>query len=389
MLVPGLGNLPVFECISSPDPKLNKRPATKHGFHDARLIEPSARWGLCGVRAGDGSIDCLDIDPAKGGDRWYRENFDALPLTRAHESQRRGVHLLFKHAPGLRKSTSKIAPGIDVLADGGYFIWWPREGLPFEDHALSEWPDWLLAEAMAGQHQHPPVGEEIECRRAPLSSDFNTSVNPPFHVDLTQIDPTKYQDLSDWLALMTSCKVAGVEREAFVAWSVSDPDYADHAESVRGVWDRLRPNGAITEATLFRALRGNREEPGDKLIVPPRWRRLITPRDSARMMSITDVIARANSVKDAEDKLYWAGCRYGAIRMEIVITDAVLEQLLLGAGWHWGLRDKRRMRRQINNGLRDGALDWLTSHHMGARNSCRRAPSLTDIKLNSTEEPNE
>jgi hypothetical protein len=347
MLIPGVGELPVFECISSPDPTLNKRPATKHGFHDARPIEPAPQWGLCGVRAGDGSVDCLDIDPAKGGDRWYRQNFDALPWTRAHESQRRGVHLLFKHAPGLRKSRSKIAPGVDVLADGGYFIWWPRQGLPFEDHALCEWPDWLLAEAMAGQSDHhAPHGASLDCHRAPLISDAK------FTVDLTRIDPTKYQDLDEWLALLTACKVAGVDREAFVAWSVSDPDYAEHAEIVRGVWNRLKPNGRITEATLFRALRRNK----GVLVKVPKGRRVMTSRDRARIDAIINVIALAKTVADAEDKLYWAACRYGELRMQIIITDRVLEQLLLDAGWRWGLRDKRRMRRQIRNGLREGAL---------------------------------
>jgi hypothetical protein len=348
MLVSGLGNLPVFECIRSPDPRLNKRPATEHGFHDARLVEPRKEWGLCGVRAGDGSVDCLDIDPAKGGDRWYEMNFDALPLTRANESQRKGVHLLFKHAPGLRKSTSKIAPGVDVLADGGYFIWWPREGLPWEDHELCEWPEWLLREAMAAH------GEEIDCQRAPLSTE--TIIPKVTDVDLHQIDVTKFQDFDEWLALLTSCKVAGVDREDFVSWSVGDPDYADHAENVRDIWNRVKPNGQITEGTLFRALR-KKGVPGDILSVP-KGRRRMTGRDRARLDAICAVVAGATTARDAEDKLYWAGCRGGECRMEFVIADDVLVELFVKAGWRWGLRDKRRMRRQVRNGLRDGAWDY-------------------------------
>ena len=34
----------------------------------------------------------------------------------------------------------KIAPGIDVRADGGYFIWWPCEGTDVRDAPLAEWP---------------------------------------------------------------------------------------------------------------------------------------------------------------------------------------------------------------------------------------------------------
>ena len=40
-------------------------------------------------------------------------------------------------------------------------IWWRREGLPFEDAPISEWPEWLLEEAMAacgprGMRVDPP-----------------------------------------------------------------------------------------------------------------------------------------------------------------------------------------------------------------------------------------
>src|SRR5262245_42371713 len=117
MIIQGIGDLAVFPCIASPDPKWNKRPATRNGFYDARKVEPSPRWELVGVRAGEASgVDCLDVDPAKGGDRWYSQNYDALPTTRAHETQRGGVHLLFRHAPGLGSSTSRIASGVDVRA---------------------------------------------------------------------------------------------------------------------------------------------------------------------------------------------------------------------------------------------------------------------------------
>jgi hypothetical protein len=138
-----LSSLPIFPCRGD-----DKRPLTKRGFLDAKFGSGSNGWPLVGVATGEGSgLDCLDID--EGGAGWYDQNFDALPLTRAHETGRKGVHLLFKHAEGLRCSTGRIAPGVDVRADGGYIIWWPREGLPFEDWPLCEWPEWLLKAAMA------------------------------------------------------------------------------------------------------------------------------------------------------------------------------------------------------------------------------------------------
>jgi hypothetical protein len=91
-------------------------------------------------------FDALDIDPRNGGDAWYRQNFDALPLTQCHMTRSGGLHMLFRHAEGVRNSSGKIAPGVDVRGDGGFVIWWPREGLPAEYNAISEWPRWLLGE---------------------------------------------------------------------------------------------------------------------------------------------------------------------------------------------------------------------------------------------------
>ena len=129
---------------------LDKKPRTKHGFHDAVQGVRWRNYPLMGVPTGRrNDFDVLDID-GDAGLRWYQANYDAIPQTRAHSTQR-GMHLLFRYAPGLHCSTgsktSGIAPGIDVRMTGGYCIWWPREGYPIEDHPLSEWPEWLYEEA--------------------------------------------------------------------------------------------------------------------------------------------------------------------------------------------------------------------------------------------------
>ena len=134
-----LAVLPIFPC--NPD----KEPLTAHGFKDAKPWRGWKGWPLVGFPTGAKSgFDVLDIDPS--GRNWFDQNFDALPATLAHSTQR-GLHLLFKHAPGLRCSTGKIADGVDVRADGGYAIYWPATGLPVDDAPICEWPDWLLAEA--------------------------------------------------------------------------------------------------------------------------------------------------------------------------------------------------------------------------------------------------
>jgi Bifunctional DNA primase/polymerase, N-terminal len=104
------------------------------------------RWQLVGVETGGvNGFDVLDVDP--DGLEWFRANQHRLPETRAHVTRRRGLHLFFHAWPTLRCSVGRIAPGVDVRAEGGYVIWWPREGAPVAN------PD-LLAE-MAGLANRP------------------------------------------------------------------------------------------------------------------------------------------------------------------------------------------------------------------------------------------
>jgi hypothetical protein len=76
---------------------------------------------------------------------------------------------------------------------------------------------------------------------------------------LAVIDPTKYRKRDDWLELMMAAHHAssGLAADQFVAWAISDPQYADHEAKNRETWDSLnaeKPNG-ITVGTLFRAVR--------------------------------------------------------------------------------------------------------------------------------------
>ena len=138
--------IPSFPCL--PD----KRPACASGFKAATVMpaglrrlfaaHPDARVG---VPTGEVSgFDVLDIDTKNGGMEWWQANRHLIPATRSHSTRSGGLHVLFRHHPGLRCSASKIAPGVDVRADGGYVIWWPAAGLPvLMDRALTWWPAWL------------------------------------------------------------------------------------------------------------------------------------------------------------------------------------------------------------------------------------------------------
>jgi hypothetical protein len=172
----GLG-LPCFPCRNTPgNEETDKSPFTSsHGFKDAsadpneirKMFSPHPGC-LIGVPTGSISrIDILDVDPRHNGHVWYEANKARLPPTRIHRTRSGGLHRLFRHMPGLRNTTGKIAPGIDTRAEGGYCIWWPATGLEFQDYpptGLPEWPLWLLPAMMSKPVPPPPYrrGQDLD-----------------------------------------------------------------------------------------------------------------------------------------------------------------------------------------------------------------------------------
>jgi hypothetical protein len=131
-----LGSLLRFPC------KANKAPLMR-GWQRRASRDSVDGWPLVGVPTGEANgFDVLDIDVE--GLRWWEQHRDSVPRTQGHRTRSGGLHLLFRHAPGLRSSAGRIAAGVDVRAAGGFVIWWPQQGLPFEEHPLSDWPEWLL-----------------------------------------------------------------------------------------------------------------------------------------------------------------------------------------------------------------------------------------------------
>lgn len=160
--------IPVFPC--GPD----KRPLVATGFkaasaHAGRIRTWWSRWpdALVAVPTGAPSgIVIIDGDVIPGADgrsllrQWTREGL--LPCTRAHETRRAGVHLLFRDDPAhpLRCSASKLARAIDTRATGGYAIWWPAHGgrvlrdMPLA--TLPVVPRWMV-EAIEPPRPAPPA----------------------------------------------------------------------------------------------------------------------------------------------------------------------------------------------------------------------------------------
>jgi hypothetical protein len=323
-----LATLPKFPCSA------DKTPLTPNGFHDARSGVDDSAFPLVGIPTGKVSgVDVLDIDPDGVG--WYKLNFDALPSTRAHET-RRGLHLIFRHVEGLRCSTGRIAKGIDVKADGGYFIWWPREGLPFDDNPITEMPTWLVGLAMgSGGHKD----------RAHLSVHHD-GVDTSMGWMLSGLDPIDYREHDDWFRLMADCHAAGVDREAFIEWSISDPRYADDAEVIGRRWDSLRIGdwgrrvdarlASLTDARYYRrSVRQPSPMPLGKCPVPVSGGSLsqgvsADPDAKYRFQRRISALLREVSKGD-EPKLFWASSVMREIIAEGRLNPSIAVQLLVGA----------------------------------------------------------
>lgn len=142
-----LGGLSVFPCHDK------KAPSCPGGFHAATAdpIALKSLWNrypgtLIGVPTGEKTgLDVLDIDPRHGGMEWLNAHRESLPPTRMHHTRSGGIHFLFQHHQGLRNSAGRLAPGVDVRAEGGYILWWPATGLKtVYDTLLAAWPDWII-----------------------------------------------------------------------------------------------------------------------------------------------------------------------------------------------------------------------------------------------------
>jgi hypothetical protein len=347
-----LSALPIFPC------NLAKEPLTAHGFKDARRGANTRGWPLVGFATGAVSgIDVLDLDPT--GNDWYGQKLWALPQTRAHQTQR-GLHLLFRHAPGLRCSTSRIAPGVDVKADGGYAIFWPRQGLAVKDLPLAEWPGWLLQLALEQK-------DEGSAKRDPdrfLSLAHGFGVHG-YTEALFKLDPAGWNNKTEktakgylrWLALMSACKAVGISADDFVAWCVQDPDYANDADEIRPKWEGLKPkHGGVLWATLSKAgikLGREKKEPvEDPLPAGTSYSRQPTRSNwRFRLECTCNKFIREPS----EPMLFWAACVFAEVMAQHhKPTPSIATKLLEDAAKQSGLWKQLgadEVRRTITNGL--------------------------------------
>lgn len=109
-----------------------KNPATEHGFHDATTNPKVIRQHFgngkfnVGIATGEKSdLVVIDVDTYKGGDIAPLETlYGPLPMTMEARTRAGGRHLFYKYPTGrmIGSYNNKIAPGIDVKANGGYIV---------------------------------------------------------------------------------------------------------------------------------------------------------------------------------------------------------------------------------------------------------------------------
>jgi hypothetical protein len=160
---------PVFPCNP-----LDKKPLTAHGFKDASKDEnqirtwwtqwPNAMIGApTGAASGMWVVD-LDLDPVKKLDgkatlQQLLAQRGPIPDTLKTITPRGGEHLIFSwdSSVDIRNSTSKIGPGIDVRANGGYVCLPPSKSanggeyrwVPGGPKQAAPAPAWLITLAKA------------------------------------------------------------------------------------------------------------------------------------------------------------------------------------------------------------------------------------------------
>ena len=147
------------------DCAIGKHPRTRYGLADASNDKGQIRtwWGrfwedanigiVTGTASGLVVVDVDNRDGVCGGDNLAElaANFGGMPDTLTAITGN-GKHLYFQHPGGtVKNSTSKLAYGVDVKADGGYVVAPPSlhadgKRYHWEDASkpLAALPDWLL-----------------------------------------------------------------------------------------------------------------------------------------------------------------------------------------------------------------------------------------------------
>lgn len=137
-------------------------------------------------------------------------------------------------------------PGVDVKKWGGYVV---AAGSRHPSGTYYRWES----------EPNGPLPMAPDSLLAAIRKPETASSAAPAVVSVEQVerclellDPRDFREHDRWLALMMACHSGNpAARDAFIAWSTSDPQYAGDGEIVEERWDSLRPDGGVTIGTLY------------------------------------------------------------------------------------------------------------------------------------------
>jgi hypothetical protein len=138
--------------------------ATSNGLKARALFNGNADANI-GIACGaESDLVVIDLDGNTGIESWEALTaFEENPLTYQVATGRGGRHIYFRH-PGvpIRNSASRIAPSIDVRADGGYVVAagsihpdTQLEYLVEVDAPVATMPEWLIKKLEEAPRQTP------------------------------------------------------------------------------------------------------------------------------------------------------------------------------------------------------------------------------------------
>jgi predicted P-loop ATPase len=361
---------PVFPCHNE-----SKRPACTNGFKDAStdpdtiraLFAAAPADALIGIPTGVASgWSVLDLDTAAHRDSgpWLAANSHRLPPTLVQTTRSGGTHWYYRHVPDLRNSNDRIAPGVDIRADGGYVIAWGEHGCPlFLDEPVAPFPEWLADLAIRSQ----PAARSA-------TADLSDLAPPSAAVVVALLDRMPNPETTNretWLRVMLAAKgaqdalgdtgdeIPDAACRWAARWSLSlgfdverekwDSDFATrdaplagwrHLESAAGA---LVPEYRYEQAAAEFMAHPPAEQPDDA--ADPKWRHRLTRGDNGKVQG--NLNNAATALQYAPDwrgvlgfceftgKLYllarppWDGRRGAWNRREITDTDTTAAAIWL------------------------------------------------------------
>lgn len=247
-------------------PLMNKKPFTPHGYKDAskdpaQIIQWWTQWPDANIGLVTGSVSgrlVLDIDVKNGhrGDESLREleaQYGGLPLTRTSRTASGGWHYIFEMPAQPIKSRKGVRDGIDLLAEGSYFVAVPStiDGISYQwlnENEIAACPEWVanLRPAKAQEEQNSETGiEHLICELFPDGRESNGYwvTRCPFHDDQ---DPSFSITLETGNFRCFACQVEGSMVELYAkVKGVSEDEAQDIVDPPPDYVVRLNQRHAI------------------------------------------------------------------------------------------------------------------------------------------------